>query len=77
MENGFKRNPCQGRRSEFGSFAKTQGILFAQVVNSLILKKQDIAIFATKSLKSHSEGVRVVGLISSPSYVSRQRSTFF
>ena len=33
---------------EFGNFAKTQGILFAQVVNSLIIKVKDIAIFATK-----------------------------
>ena len=29
------------------NFAKTQGILFARVVNSLILPIQDIAIFAT------------------------------
>ena len=33
---------------EFGNFAKTQGILFAQVVNSLILKVKDTAIFAAK-----------------------------
>ena len=30
------------------NFAKTQGILFAQVVNSLMLKVKDIAIFASK-----------------------------
>ena len=30
------------------NFAKTQGILFGQVVNSLILKVKDIAIFAAK-----------------------------
>ena len=30
-----KKNPCQGKNREFGNFAKTQGILFAQVVNSL------------------------------------------
>ena len=36
-ENGQK-NPCQGKHREFGNFAKTQGISFAQVVNSLILK---------------------------------------
>ena len=40
--------PCQGKHREFGNFAKTQGILFAQVVNSLILKVKDIAIFAAK-----------------------------
>ena len=33
---------------EFGNFAKTQGIWFAQVVNSLILKVKDISIFAAK-----------------------------
>ena len=42
------KNPCQGKHREFGNFAKTQGILFAQVVNSLILKVKDIAIFAAK-----------------------------
>ena len=46
-ENGQKI-PCQGKRREFGNFAKTQGILFAQLVNSLILKVKDTAIFATK-----------------------------
>ena len=29
--------PCQGKHREFGNFAKTQGIWFAQVVKSLIL----------------------------------------
>ena len=29
---------AQGKHREFGNFAKTQGIWFAQVVNSLILK---------------------------------------
>ena len=43
-----KKNPCQGKHREFWNFAKTQGILFAQVVNSLILKVKDIAIFAAK-----------------------------
>ena len=45
-----KKIPCQGKHREFGNFAKTQGnhILFGQVVNSLILKVKDIAIFATK-----------------------------
>ena len=43
-----QKNPCQGKHREFGNFAKTQGILFAQVVNSLFLKVKDIAIFAAK-----------------------------
>ena len=43
-----KKNRCQGKLREFGNCAKTQGILFAQVVNSLILKVKDIAIFAAK-----------------------------
>ena len=47
-ENGPK-NPCQGKGREFGNFAKAQGILFAQDVNSLILKVKDIAIFAAKN----------------------------
>ena len=42
------KNPCQGKHREFGKFAKTQGILFAQVVNSLILEVKDIAIFAAE-----------------------------
>ena len=42
-----KQNPCQGKHREFGNFAKTQGILFDQVINSLIFQKvKDIAIFA-------------------------------
>ena len=47
-----KEIPCQGKRREFGNFAKTQektqGILFAQVVNSLMPNVKDIAIFAAK-----------------------------
>ena len=35
-EDGQK-NPCHGKHREFGNFAKTQGILFAQVINSLII----------------------------------------
>ena len=34
-ENGQK-NPCQGKHRKFRNFAKTQGIWFAEVVNSLI-----------------------------------------
>ena len=33
---------------EYGNFAKTQGIWFAQVVNSLILKVKDILMIAAK-----------------------------
>ena len=40
--------PCQGKHREFGNFAKTQGIWFAQVVNSLTLRLKDISIFAAK-----------------------------
>ena len=38
----------QGKHRELGNFAKAQGIRFAQVVNSLILKVKDISIFAEK-----------------------------
>ena len=40
--------PCQGKHREFGNFAKTQGIWFPQVVNSLTLRLKDISIFAAK-----------------------------
>ena len=43
-----KKIPCQGKHRESGNFAKTQGIWFAQVVNSLILKVKDVLIFAAK-----------------------------
>ena len=43
-----KKNPCQGQHREFGNVVKTQGILIAQVVNSLMPKVKDIAIFAAK-----------------------------
>ena len=57
-----KKNPCQGKHREFGNVVKTQGknrefclntgrtqgILLVQVVNTLILKVKDIAIFAAK-----------------------------
>ena len=36
---------------EFGNFVKTQGIWFAEVVNSLILKVKSISIFAVKISK--------------------------
>ena len=45
-----KKKNCQGKHREFGNFAKTQVIWFAQVVNSLILKVKDISIFAAKIL---------------------------
>ena len=49
-ENGKwpKIIPCQGKHREFGNLSKTQGILFAQVVNSLILKVKGIVIFVAK-----------------------------
>ena len=46
-ENGQK-NPCQGIHRELGNFAKTQGIWFTQLVNSLIVKIKDISKFAAK-----------------------------
>ena len=56
--NGGKKS-CQGKHKEFGNFVKTQGFFFktqgAQVVNALILKVKDIAIFAGgKSIFSRS-----------------------
>ena len=49
-----KRNPpqgtnCTGRTGIFGNFANAQGIWFAQVVISLILRVKDIWIFPTKN----------------------------
>ena len=49
--NGQKKIPCQGKHREFGNFAKTHGIRFAQVVNSLILKLKDILKFAANISK--------------------------
>ena len=46
--------PFQGKHREFGHFAKTQGIWYAQVVISLILKVKDFSIFAAK-LSIYSE----------------------
>ena len=57
-----KRIPCQGKHREFGNVVKTQGkhrefclntgktqgILSALVLNALILKVKDIAIYAAK-----------------------------
>ena len=43
-----KKNPCQGKHRGFENVAKTQGIWFAQVVNSLILKVKDISKFSAK-----------------------------
>ena len=45
-ENGPKRFPVRENTGTLDFFSKTQGILCAQVVNSLILKIKDIAIFA-------------------------------
>ena len=47
-ENGPQKIPVRGKHKEFGNFVKTLGILFPQVVNSLMLKIKDIAIFAAK-----------------------------
>ena len=41
--------PCQGKNREIcQNTGKTQGILFAQVENSLILQVKDTVIFAAK-----------------------------
>ena len=50
---------------EFGNLAKTQGILFAQVVNSLILKVKNIVLFATRFLSFFLEA----GYVSQISFV--------
>ena len=46
----WQKKICQGKHKEFENVAKTQGIWFAQVVNSLIVKVKDIAIFVAKVL---------------------------
>ena len=47
-ENGNNKKIRHEKHREFGNFARTQGIWFAQVVNSLILKGKDVSIFAAK-----------------------------
>ena len=50
--------PCQRNHGEFGNLAKTlgsQGILFVQVVNSQILKMENIVISAEKFPKCFFE----------------------
>ena len=41
-----QKNTLSGKTQGIWEFCQTQGIWFAQVMNSLILKKQDILIFA-------------------------------
>ena len=43
--NGKKKIPVG---ENIGNLAKTQGMWFAQVLNSLVLKVKDISIFAAK-----------------------------
>ena len=43
-----KTIPCQGKHRKYRNFVQAQGVLFAQVVHSLILKVKDIVIFAAK-----------------------------
>ena len=43
-ENGQKQFPVHRENREFRNFAKTRGILFARVVNSLILKVKDMQV---------------------------------
>ena len=47
-----KRNPSQRKHREFGNFAKTQGILFAQVVNSLIQKVEGYCDICSENFQS-------------------------
>ena len=47
-----QKTALSGKTQIIQKFAKTQGILCAEVLNSLILKIKDIAIFATKSPNS-------------------------
>ena len=52
-----QKNSCQEKHREFENVAKTHGIWFAQVVNSLILKVKIniISIFAAKNVKKKFE----------------------
>ena len=47
-ENDPKKSLSAKKHREFGNFAKTRGIWFAQVENSLILKVKDLSKFAAK-----------------------------
>ena len=49
-KQGKWQKKSQGKHREFRNLAKTQGILFAQVINSLMPKVKDIAIFAAKKI---------------------------
>ena len=61
----WKKNPYQGKHGEFGNFAKTQGILFAQVVDSLNLTVKYIVIFDVKV----SNSILEAGYIGQVSFV--------
>ena len=50
-----KKIPCQGIWKFCQNRGKTQGIWFAQVVNSLILKVKEISIFAAKNSQKKFE----------------------
>ena len=54
-----EKNPCQGKHREFGDFAKTQGILVAQVGNSLILKVKDILAWTFPFISRSWKGLPV------------------
>ena len=44
----WPKKSLSGKHRKFGNSAKTQGIWFAEVVNSQILKVKDISILAVK-----------------------------
>ena len=56
-----KKNSLSGKTQGIWKFCqntgKTQGILFAQVVNSLILKVKETVIFAAKKLDRSAKSV--------------------
>ena len=53
-------DPCQGKHREFGNFAKRQGNLFAQVVNSLNQKVKGYCDICSKNFRSFLEAVKSV-----------------
>ena len=44
------KNPCQGKHREFGNFAKTQGIWFAQVVKYFDICHENFEYFLQSTL---------------------------
>ena len=57
-ENGHQKKSLSGKTQGIWKFAKTQGIWFAQVVNSLILKVKDIVIFVVGQGKNRENTLK-------------------